>query len=59
MLSFLKKDPVKKLTKQYYQKLESAMLAQRTGDIRGYSRLTAEAEAIREQIKITQNLTGA
>lgn len=59
MLSFLKKDPVKKLTKQYYQKLESAMLAQRSGDIREYSRITAEAEAIREQIKITEQQTDA
>lgn len=56
MFSFFKKDPVKKLTKQYYEKLEAAMQAQRAGDIRGYSRITAEAEQIKTQIKITQDL---
>ncbi len=51
MFSFLKKNPVKKLNKQYEAKLEQAMHAQRNGDIRGYSMLTAEAEAILSQIK--------
>lgn len=55
MFSFLKKDPVKKLTKQYYEKLESAMLAQRTGDIRSYSRITAEAEEIKTKIQVAEN----
>ncbi len=50
MLSFLKRDPTKKLTKQYYEKLEQAMLAQRKGDIRLYSSITAEAEALKADI---------
>ena len=50
MLSFLKRDPTKKLTKQYYVKLEQAMLAQRKGDIRLYSSITAEAEALKADI---------
>lgn len=50
MFSFLKKDPVKKLNKTYYAKLEQAMLAQRNGDIKSYSLITAEAEKIKEQI---------
>tara|TARA_B100000768_G_scaffold109995_1_gene101975 strand:- start:33 stop:206 length:174 start_codon:yes stop_codon:yes gene_type:complete len=56
MFSFFKKDPVEKLNKQYYQKLESAMLAQRSGDIKSYSSITAEAEAIKLEIdKITKS----
>ena len=47
MFSWLKKDPAAKLKKDYLAKLENAMLAQRNGDIRKYSALTAEAEAIR------------
>ena len=50
MFSFFKKDPIKKLQKQYDIKLEQAMHAQRNGDIRSYSTLTAEAEGIYQQI---------
>ena len=50
MLSFLKRDPTKKLTKQYYDKLEQAMQAQRKGDIRLCSSITAEAEALKVEI---------
>jgi hypothetical protein len=46
MFSLFKANPIKKLQKQYDAKLEQAMLAQRNGDIRGYSEITAEAEAI-------------
>jgi hypothetical protein len=45
-----KKDPTKKLVKLYDRKLEEAMLAQRNGDIKSYSMITAEAEKIKEQI---------
>lgn len=51
MLSIFKSDPTKKLKKQYAEKLEKAMLAQRNGDIRSYSMLTAEAEEIREKLE--------
>jgi hypothetical protein len=50
MFSFFKKDPVELLNKEYYKKLESAMMAQRSGDIKSYSSITAEAEAIKLQI---------
>lgn len=50
MFSIFKRDPVKKLKKQYFAKLEQAMLAQRKGDIKTYSLLTAEAGEIDKQI---------
>ena len=50
MFAFLKPDPVKKLRKIYDQKSTEAMFAQRKGDIRLYSQLTAEAENLWQQI---------
>ncbi|WP_300479083.1 DUF6435 family protein [Shewanella sp.] len=54
MFSIFKTNPLKKLTQQYNAKLEEAMLAQRKGDIRSYSMLTAEAEQIENQIKVLE-----
>lgn len=51
MFSFLKSNPVKKLKKQHSILLERAMHAQRNGDIRTYSTLTAEAEEVLQQIQ--------
>lgn len=51
MFSFFKKDPLKELNKQYLQKLEEAMHAQRNGDIRSYSMLTSEAEDLLREIE--------
>ena len=51
MFSFLKVDPLKKLNKAYQQKLGEALQAQRNGNIRGYSLLTEEAEAIWVEIQ--------
>ncbi|MFC3122655.1 DUF6435 family protein [Agaribacter flavus] len=51
MFNFLKSNPSKKLRKQYDIKLEQAMLAQRKGDIKSYSMLTAEAEQIWKEIE--------
>lgn len=51
MFGFLKSSPLKKMKKQYDQKLEQAMLAQRKGDIRSYAMLTAEAEALWSEIE--------
>jgi hypothetical protein len=51
MFSFFKKDPLKEVNKQYLQKLEEAMHAQRNGDIRSYSMLTSEAEDILKKIE--------
>ncbi|MEH0670002.1 DUF6435 family protein [Vibrio owensii] len=51
MFSFFKNNSVKKLKKRHSMLLEQAMQAQRRGDIRTYSLLTAEAEELFEQIK--------
>lgn len=54
MFGWLKPDPLKKLKKSYDQKLEQAMYAQRNGDMRLYADLTAESEAIWQQIEKLQ-----
>lgn len=46
MFGIFKTDPVKKLDKAYQQKLEEALHAQRRGDIRTYSLLSAEADVL-------------
>ncbi len=51
MFGLFKKDPTKKLQKQYEAKLQEAMHMQRNGKIREYSFLTAEAEEIRAQLE--------
>lgn len=51
MFSFLKADPAKKLNKAYRAKLEEALNAQRNGNIRAYSLLTEESDAIWQQIQ--------
>tara|TARA_B110000503_G_scaffold74005_1_gene114291 strand:- start:1105 stop:1284 length:180 start_codon:yes stop_codon:yes gene_type:complete len=54
MFNLFKSAPDKKIRKQYIAKLEEAMHAQRNGKIREYSFLTAEAEALREQLELLQ-----
>ncbi|MCM2678165.1 DUF6435 family protein [Echinimonas agarilytica] len=54
MLSFLKPNPVKKKQKKYRAMLADAMQAQRRGDIKSYSLLTAEAEALWQEIETLQ-----
>ena len=56
MFSIFKSDPIKKLKKAYAFKLEKAMYAQRNGDIRSYSMITAEAELIADKIKALEKL---
>lgn len=51
MFSFFKINPTKRLKKRYAMLLEQAMHAQRNGDIRTYSRLTAEADEMYQHIK--------
>ena len=51
MFGLFKKDPVKTLRKEYNAKLEAAMIAQRNGDIRTYSMLTQEADALWRQLE--------
>jgi hypothetical protein len=57
MFSIFKTDPIKKLNKAYEAKLEQAMHAQRNGDIKSYSMITAEAELIANKIQELENLT--
>ena len=57
MFGLFKKDPLRKLQKEYEAKLEEAMHMQRNGKIREYSFLSSEAEEIRLKIESTrQNL---
>lgn len=51
MFSFFKSNPSIKLKKRHALLLEQAMHAQRNGDIRGYSKLTTEAEDVYQQIQ--------
>lgn len=50
MFGLFKSSPVKKWQKQHEALLTRAFQAQRNGNIRLYSSLTAEAEALREKI---------
>lgn len=54
MFGLFKKDPTAKLRKQYSALLEKAMHAQRNGDIKTYSMLTADAEALWQKIEETE-----
>ena len=51
MFGIFKTNPADKLRRQYNETLTRAMRAQREGDIRTYSELTAAAEKIRDQIE--------
>jgi hypothetical protein len=51
MFNFLKKDPLKKMEKQYLALLEEAMQIQRKGDIKGYAAKMAEAEEMQQKIE--------
>jgi hypothetical protein len=51
MFNLFKKDPVKKLRKQYAQKLEEARDLQRQGNIKGFAQKSAEAERIMDEIE--------
>ena len=50
MFGLFKKDPLKKLQKEYKQKSEEAMNVQRSGDLRAYAVLVEELEAIEKKI---------
>ncbi|WAC43078.1 DUF6435 family protein [Pseudomonas sp. SL4(2022)] len=51
MFGLFKREPAKKLRKQYSAKLEEAMQAQRNSDIRSYSMLTEDAQAFWTQLE--------
>ena len=51
MWELFKRNPVKKLEKRYTALLEKARDAQRSGDIKRYAHLSAEAEEMLDQIE--------
>ena len=51
MLGIFKRSPLKKMEKEHELLATRAFNAQRNGDIRLYSTLTAEAETLREKIE--------
>ncbi len=54
MFGLFKKDPIKKLEKEYQQLMEEAMYIQRGGDIKAYSAKVAEAEEVMKKIEKLQ-----
>ncbi len=50
MLSLFKKDPAKRLRKEYEKKLQEAYQAQQNSNVRQYSLLTAEAAEIKKKL---------
>lgn len=58
MFSLFKKDPVKKLKKEYNDLLEKGMQAQRSGDIKSYSKLAAEADEKWKKIQALEASAG-
>lgn len=51
IFNFFKKDPVKKLEKEYMKTMEKARDVLRQGDVQENARLIAEAEKIGKQIE--------
>lgn len=55
MFGLFKKDPIKKLEKEYYATLEKARDIQRSGDIKAYSAMMAKSEEIWARIEALRN----
>lgn len=58
MFGMFRKSPLKKWEQEHGFLLTKAFKAQRNGDIRQYSTLTAEAEAVRKKIEILKSELG-
>ncbi len=58
MFRLFNRSPLKKWEKEHGVLVTRAFQAQRNGDIRQYSTLTAEAEALREKIENLKNDLG-
>jgi hypothetical protein len=58
MFRLFKSNPSKKLRRQYDKLLERALHAQRNGDIKTYSMLTAESDVLLKQIETIENNHG-
>ncbi|MCT4641648.1 MAG: DUF6435 family protein [Bacteriovoracaceae bacterium] len=50
MFNFLKKDPIKKLEKEYAKLMEKAVFLQRNGDIAGYALISKQADNLAKKI---------
>lgn len=59
MFGIFKKSPLKKWQKEHEVLISRAFNAQRNGDIRLYSTLTAEAESLRGKIENLKSEPGA
>ncbi len=57
MISWFKRDPQKRLKKEYERLLQDAMMLQRGGDIKGYANKMGEAEAIRTEMEALDQKT--
>lgn len=55
MFGLFKKDPVKKLEKEYQLLTAKAMEIQRSGDLKHYARLIEESETIQMKIQELKN----
>lgn len=55
MFGLFKKDPIKRLEKEYYETLEKARDIQRSGDIKAYSAMMARSEEIWAKIEALRN----
>jgi len=51
MFGLFKKDPIKKLQKEYEKLMAEATELQRNGDIKGFARKSDEAEAVMKKIE--------
>lgn len=59
MFGLFKKSPLKKWQREHEALLTQAFQAQRNGNIRLYSTLTAEAEVLREKIEASNSADNA
>ncbi len=55
MFKLFRKDPLKKLKRQYQKMMEEARDIQRSGDLKLYARKIADAEEIARQIASFRN----
>ena len=58
MFGLFKSSPLKRYQREHEALLTKAFHAQRNGDIRLYSTLTAEAEALKEKMERLKDATG-
>ena len=55
MFGLFKKDPTKKLEKEYERLMEKARDIQRSGDLKAYAKLIEESETILSKIDALRN----